>query len=77
MKKIILWYLFYCSLEHCIASFLGNRLQRAIEFTHLRHFWPTNLQPTIVVSGGVACNMRIRTTIEKVRKQYKNIHMYL
>ena len=56
----------YYSFEHCLATFLARRLQRAIEFSHLRHFWPENSQPTIVVSGGVACNIRIRTTIEKV-----------
>ena len=58
----------YYSFEHCLATFLGKRLQRAIEFTQLKNFWPSETQPTIVVSGGVACNARIRSALEKVRK---------
>ena len=58
----------YYSFEHCLATFLGKRLQRAIEFTQMKDFWPSDTQPTIVVSGGVACNLRIRSALEKVRK---------
>ena len=58
----------YYSFEHCLATFLGKRLQRAIEFTQMKDFWPSEIQPTIVVSGGVACNTRIRSALEKVRK---------
>ena len=57
---------FYYSFEHCLATFLGKRLQRAIEFTQLKDFWPSEVPPTIVVSGGVACNARIRSALEKV-----------
>ena len=60
--------LIHFSFEYGVANFLGQRLQRAIEFTHMRNFWPTDYQPTIVVSGGVACNIRIRSVLQKVKK---------
>lgn len=61
---------FCASFEHGLAIFLGKRLQRAIEFTNMKSLWPTNSQPTIVVSGGVACNIRIRSVLEKVCESY-------
>ena len=33
----------------------------------MKEFWPSEVPPTIVVSGGVACNARIRSALEKVR----------
>ena len=61
------------SFEYGLANFLGKRLQRAIEFTNMKSLWPTNSQPTIVVSGGVACNIRIRSVLEKVKNVEKTL----
>jgi tRNA A37 threonylcarbamoyltransferase TsaD len=49
-----------------VASHLSRRLQRAIEFADLKHMWQ-NGSKTLVVSGGVACNSRIRSTLQKVK----------
>ena len=65
------------SFEHGLAIFLGKRLQRAIEFTNMKSLWPTNSQPTIVVSGGVACNIRIRSVLEKVKNVEKTLIIFI
>ncbi len=57
------------SLEFQLGYILGRRLARAVEFAHLKSLWKPDRKPQIVVSGGVACNQRIRRILTFVADQ--------
>ena len=55
-----------------MAKHLCERLQRGIEYADSQDMWKSSNQDeqtsrTIVLSGGVASNVRMRSSIEKVR----------
>jgi N6-L-threonylcarbamoyladenine synthase len=61
---------FCASVEFSIGSVLTRRLLRAIEFLNRKELWGNdNFRPkSVAVSGGVACNQRIRSMINHACK---------
>ncbi len=54
------------SFELAIARHLCHRTQRAIEFVNQAEMWGDHGVKQLVASGGVACNNRIRASLQKV-----------
>lgn len=63
--KIILLFLSKFSLEHAVAIQLSRKLQRAFVYAEVNDLW-MGMPKTLVVSGGVACNNRIRSYLRTV-----------
>jgi len=55
------------ALQHSVTKHLCERLQRGIEYLHMRDILDVN---TLVVSGGVASNNYIRQGLRKVTDHY-------
>ena len=57
---------FCASMEYGLGKFMGKRLQRALEFVQLQDYQINS----VVVSGGVASNQRIRSLLQIVCNEY-------
>ena len=61
---------FCASVEYGIAKHLCERVQRGIEYLDIENLWPEKngdiSRRTLVVSGGVASNQRIRDLLGQV-----------
>ena len=60
------------SVEYTLSKHLCERLQRGIEFADQKDMWKSKVSSsqddvrTLVVSGGVAANKRLKSSIQKV-----------
>lgn len=61
------------SFQYAVARHLSQRLQRGFEFAERGELWTSGStesessdEKTLVVSGGVACNQMIRSSLQKV-----------
>ncbi|XP_054257754.1 tRNA N6-adenosine threonylcarbamoyltransferase, mitochondrial-like isoform X2 [Macrosteles quadrilineatus] len=50
------------SLQHCVATHICHRVQRALQYIALRKLIPEDRR-TLVISGGVACNKYIQRAV--------------
>lgn len=63
---------FCASVEYTLSKHLCERLQRGIEFADQKDMWTSKVSSsqddvrTLVVSGGVAANKRLKSSIQKV-----------
>jgi len=57
---------FCASVEYTIAKHLCMRLQRGIEYANTTDMWAKGGVKNVVLSGGVASNLRLKSSIEKV-----------
>ena len=57
------------ALQHSVTKHLCERLQRGIEYLHMRDILDVN---TLVVSGGVASNNYIRYSFMKERRLFSD-----
>ena len=74
--------MFIFSVEFNMARHLCQRVQRGFVYSDLNDLWPRE-KKTLVLSGGVGCNKRIRSALKKVPVCYeffclgRNIKAYL
>ena len=61
-----LWFLFF-SVEYSMSKHLCRRVQRGFAYSDMTDLWPEDCK-TLVVSGGVGCNARIRSSLQQVTK---------
>jgi tRNA A37 threonylcarbamoyltransferase TsaD len=67
-------------VEYGVAKQLCERVQRGIEYLDTNNMWATESDSinkrTLVVSGGVASNQRIRNLLEQVNiyVRYKSVY---
>ena len=55
----------FSSVEFAMSKQLGRRLQRGFVFSDLNDLWGGDSK-TLVLSGGVGCNKRIRNSLQQV-----------
>ena len=74
------------SVEYTLSKHLCERLQRGIEFADQTDMWKSKdassvddgkSARTLVVSGGVAANKRLKSSIQKVRQYIEIKNMAL
>jgi len=69
---------FCASIQYALSKHICERVQRGFDYADLKNLWSggkfaqrnPNSKKTLVVSGGVASNNRLRSSIEKVCKAY-------
>ncbi|CAG0918389.1 unnamed protein product [Notodromas monacha] len=62
---------FCASFLHGVTKHLCARVQRAMEYLRDQEVWADGIRPTLVVSGGVACNEYIRSKLGIVCDAYE------
>ena len=61
---------FCASLEYSMGYFIARRVMRGLEYAENENFWPENAKKTLVVSGGVASNLRLRHMLQQACDQF-------